>query len=376
MARNQRDIVFATFNLYNLQMPGVEMYPGGRPLSEAEFAEKIAWAGAALRRLDADVIGFQELWSPDALRAVFAQAGLAEDYTLHFIKDGAWDGIAVAAAVRKPWEVTAQQRHKAFPEGFRLRKGKRSMADIQADPPQADLAAAESGPPPEEDPETLPSHEDDGIEVIVREFSRSPLQLTLGHGTASRPGVPPIEVFCCHLKSKLPTRLDDAEYRDPAIRPHAAALGGALSTIRRLAEAAALRVILNDTMRRNDRPVVVLGDLNDGQFSSTLAVLSGQPSFRLFAASGAAKRSDDGLYASVALQQLRSLGDVYYTHEFRNVREVIDHVLVSEQFYAFSEKRLWAFREMRIYNDHVSEPQRAETDHGLVRAAFDWLPAR
>ena len=55
------------------------------------------------------------------------------------------------------------------------------------------------------------------------------------------------------------------------------------------------------------------GDLNDGQFSDTLAVLSGQPSFRVVAASTAARRSDKGLYTGVQLQQLRSLGDVYYT---------------------------------------------------------------
>jgi len=76
------------------------------------------------------------------------------------------------------------------------------------------------------------------------------------------------------------------------------------------------------------------------------------------------------------MQQLRSLGDVYYTYEHRNVREVIDHVLVSEQFYEHSEKRLWAFRELRVVNDHVDRPERATTDHGIIRAAFDWLGAR
>ena len=127
-------------------------------------------------------------------------------------------------------------------------------------------------------------------------------------------------------------------------------------------------------MRGGDSPALVVGDCNDGTFSDVLAVLSGQPSFRVVAASTAGARSDTGLYTGVQLQQLRSLGDVYYTHEYRNVREVIDHVLVSEQFYDWSDRRLWAFKEMRFLNDHVADGDRRRSDHGQVVARFDWEP--
>ena len=56
------------------------------------------------------------------------------------------------------------------------------------------------------------------------------------------------------------------------------------------------------------------------------------------------------------------------------MREVIDHVLVSEQFYDWSERRLWAFREMRFFNDHVPAEDRERSDHGQVVARFDWEP--
>jgi endonuclease/exonuclease/phosphatase family metal-dependent hydrolase len=368
---NARDISFASFNLYNLQLPDQAMYPRSRPYAKEEYEAKLAWAGAALRRLDADVIAFQEVWSRQALADLFKAAGLDGEYELAFIKPGDWDGIAVAGAVRKPWRIVGTTRHKAFPPGFRLRKGKRSMADIQHNPPAADRDA-----PDDEEAESLPSHEDDAIEVVIGEFSRSPLQLSIAHGKVRGDRPPQLEVFCCHLKSKLATRLDDAEYRDPAIRPHADALGSALSGIRRMAEAAALRIILNGLMARTAVPVAVVGDLNDGQHANALALLSGRPGFRLFATHRAGAGSDTGLYNALALQQLRSLGDVYYTHEHRNVREAIDHVLVSEQFYEFSKAALWGFREMRFLNDHLDEVSRVESDHGLVRAAFDWLPKR
>jgi hypothetical protein len=166
------------------------------------------------------VIAFQELWSAQALHDVLARTGMAEAYRFAFIKEPAeWDGIAVAAAVRKPWEIKAWTRHKEFPEGFFLKKRKRSMASIQADPPEADLEA------PEDDEETVPSHEDEEIKVKISEFSRSVLQVTVGHTNAQN--VPPIEVFCTHLKSMLGTRLDDTEFEDPKIHPHRVALGGA-----------------------------------------------------------------------------------------------------------------------------------------------------
>ena len=378
MARNQRDVSFATFNLFNLQLPGRPMYARSRLYTEAEFEAKVAWSAAMLHRLDADVIAFQELWCREALEAVFERAGLAERYRLVFIVDGAWDGITVACAVREPWEVLSWQRHKAFPEGFRLKKRKRRMADIQADPPDADEALADA--PDADEPEFLESHEDDEIKVKIDEFSRSPLQVTVGHAKARRPSVPPIEVFCTHLKSKLPSLLDNHEFRDPIIHPHRVALGAALSTIRRVAEATALRVILNGVMAAADRPTVVLGDLNDGQMSNALAILGEQPSYRVYVDSRAAAANDRGLFTGVTLQQLRSLSDVYYTHEFKNVREVIDHVLVSEQFYDHAERRKWSFREVRFWNDHMDDvpPKpltRTYSDHGLARAAFDWKPA-
>ncbi len=367
MAPNKRDLTVATVNLFNLQLPGAAMYPRSRLYSDADYAAKIAWTASILRRLDADVVAFQELWSPQALADAFTEAGLADAYDLAFIKEGGWDGIAVACAVRRPWEIRGRQRHKAFPPGLQLTKRRRSMAEIQAHPTTADLAS--DGPDAEQ---FLASHEDDAIHVAVDQFARSVLQVTVGHGDA--PEVPPIEVFCAHLKSRLPTRLDQAEYRDDTIRPHATALGAALSTIRRTAEATALRVVLNGVMATTHTPVVVLGDLNDGTLSNTLGILTDQPSYRVYADSWAARRNDDGLYSAAVMQALRTLGPNPPTHVYKNVGEIIDHVLVSEQFYEHSHRRHWAFREMRVINDHLEDDQDATGDHGVVRVAFDWWP--
>jgi hypothetical protein len=115
MARNRRDLAVASFNLLNLQVPGRPTYPGREPPSEAAFAAKVAWTAGMIRRLDADAVSFQELWSREALEEVFRQDGLRDKWELAFIKPGDWDGIAVAAAVRKPWEIRGGHPTQGLP---------------------------------------------------------------------------------------------------------------------------------------------------------------------------------------------------------------------------------------------------------------------
>ncbi len=336
-----KDLSFATFNLYNLQLPGLPWR--SEPYGEADYAAKIAWTAGQLKRLHADVIAFQELWSAKCLTDAFEAAGLAGSYQLIFIGDD-WYDIAVAAAIRDPWELREKRLHKDFGEGFVLKKRGGSR-----------------------DPE------DDEIEVTIDRFARTVLDLELGH--KDHPDLPGVRVLCTHLKSKLPTRLDREERDQEAVRKHASALGAALSTIRRTAEAAALRVVVNDILKKSDAPLVVLGDLNDSQLSNTLAIISEQPSYRLFESSRSGSRSDAGLYSAGTLQEFRSLRDVYYTHEYKGVRESLDHVLVSEQFYDHSRNRRWSFKEMKVWNDHLEDENPASSDHGIVAAYFVHDPA-
>ncbi len=340
---NMRDVKFASFNLYNLEIPG-KRRRGARGYTQAEYDAKLDWSAFILKQLDADIIAFQELWSKQALKDLFAHAGLDSDYDLIFIGNN-WYDIAVAAAVRKKdWRVKSKQIVKDFPDECVLKKRR--------------------------------STEDDDVSVKIDRFSRSILCLNIEHVRAS--DVPQMKVFCSHLKSKLPSNLDKPEREDAAIRKHQAALGAAISTIRRTAEAAALRILLSKALLKNDRPVVLLGDLNDGLHSNTLNILSGQPTFRLFEGSRAGANSDRGMYLAQMLQQYRSLRNVYYSHSYQGDLETLDHVLVSEQFYDHSENRRWSFREMRVFNDHLEEHVAKgfhnTSDHGVVTASFDWNP--
>ncbi len=336
-----RSVSFATFNLLNLNEPGQPMYRDATGWTEAEVTEKVSWIGGMLKRATADVIGFQEMWHAGPLERALALAGLADSHVL--LSPPGHDGTSIvcAAAVRRDLLVGQPVWTEAFPPAFRLQsKG--------------------------EDAQTSE------ISVSVKRFSRPVLHLQV----QPREDRLPIHVFVCHFKSKGPTEVfsDPWYLANPDLyKPHTGALGTALSTIRRTAEATALRLILTDLMKGNDAPVVVLGDLNDGQDSNTLDVLSESPPYlKPFRTGG----RDTALYSGQGLQQLRSLRDVYYTYIHERQHGSLDHILVSRELYEQNRDRIWVLEGVDIFNDHLVEDKAdrvvGPTDHGIVRARFSF----
>lgn len=339
---NLERVHVATFNLYNLQLPGLRMNPNQKPWTKEEFERKVSWTARQLSALDADIVGLQELWHADALAEVLKRHELADTYDL--LADPA-DGrrIVCAALVRKGLLSSEPNWIDRFPDAVRLHSG--DPADPQAP----------------------------AIMVAIPGFSRPVLRF----GVMLRDDGPQTEVFVAHLKSKLPTRIDTEDWfaESPDLyEPHATALGAAISTIRRTAEATALRVLLTDVMKGTTTPVIVLGDVNDGQHSNTVNILTEQPRYLVGHSTGGA---DIGLYTAQTLQEYRDTRDVYYTHVHNDLRESLDHVLVSEQFYDNSRKRLWLFDGLMINNDHLNTTDHRRTgtgDHGIVRVSFRYRP--
>lgn len=340
MARTQLSI--SSCNLYNLNEAGHHIYTNPTGWSQAEYDKKIAWTARILNEMKADVWGFQELWHAAALEKSFTQAGLGQDYTLLIPQGHAGQKIVCAGAVKKDILIGTWEWIDKFPANFKLESGG-------------------------DDAQTS------GISVKIDSFSRPVLHFEI----KPRSDGDRIHVYVCHFKSKAPTKIySEPWYTKNTYSRHAEALGGAISTIRRTAEAAAMRMLLTEQTKDTDTPVIVLGDFNDGQHSNTLNVLSGQPHYLLSGLSSGG--SDTDLYMAGTLQQYRSLRDVYYTHIHENVRESLDHILVSQEFYDNSKKRKWAFKGMELMNDHLNDDEHKEngsSDHGIIRAHFEYRPA-
>jgi len=341
---NRTQFAIATFNLYNLNRPGLPIYSDADGWDRAVYDRKIDWIRHTILRNPADVWGFQELWHREALEQVFDHPDLS-DFQLLVPAEHRGQKIVCGGAARKDVLVGTPRWIEDFPEKFLLQSGG-------------------------DDPQTS------DISVNLKGFSRPVLHFQVQMRSRGQA----ISIYVAHFKSKAPTRVyrqgwyrDDDEY----YKHHAEALGSALSTIRRTAEATALRMILTEEMKGTGTPVVVLGDLNDGERSNTLNILTGQPNYILSGLNQGG--SDVDLYAVSRLQQYRSDRDVYYTHIYQNLRESLDHILVSQEFYDNSRQRLWAFKGMDITNDHLNQDTHkadGTSDHGVVRALFEYRPSR
>jgi endonuclease/exonuclease/phosphatase family metal-dependent hydrolase len=340
---NRRTLSVASFNLYNLNKPGVPLNGGAPGWTDAEYERKLDWTARNLSFLKSDVFAFQELWHADALGDALTRAQLSADYDVLVPPQTDGKRIVCAAIVAKGLLTGTPEWIEDFPPKFKL---------------------ASRG----DDPQTPQ------VDVRITGFSRPVLHFTV----KPRDDDDEIHVYVCHFKSKRPTEVfreawfnaDKAFYSK-----HSNALGAALSTIRRSAEAAALRMLLTEQIKGNTTPVIVLGDINDGQHSNTANILTGQPQYLVGDSIGG---SDTALYTAQTLQEFRDTRDVYYTHVFQRMRESLDHILVSEQFYDHSRRRRWLFDGMTINNDHLDfDNHKADgtNDHGIIRAVFKHRPA-
>lgn len=338
-----RDISFASFNLLNFQLPGDAVYGDTDGWDADVFQRKLDFTATTFRRLAADVIGLQELWAGAALDQALAEAGMVDDYVPLVPPGHSNSGIVCAAAVRRDMLVGTPEWITDFPPEYALKSG--------GDDPQQDF-----------------------IEVKLSTFSRPVLHFQV----QPDPRTPVIHVFVCHFKSRRPTQIwrERSWYEKDVHGPHANALGYAISTVRRTAEAAALRVLITQLIKNTDTPVVVIGDMNDGKDSNTLNILSEQPTYLSPLSSGG---GDNALYTAQTMQEYRSVRDVYYTHVYKGQRESLDHILFSQEFYDNSKRRIWAFDEMLVQNDHLNHDdhkQSGTNDHGVIRVGFKWKPAR
>lgn len=340
MPRTQLKI--ATCNLYNLNEPGLRMYRDTNGWEQDEYDKKIDWTAIQMLSIQADVFGFQELWHQASLENVFTTSGLSDEYTLLTPPNQDGGNIVCAAAVKSDELIGEPKWIVNFPENIFL--------DSKGD-----------------DPQTCE------ISVNINSFSRPVLHFMIKPRSKGKA----INVFVCHLKSKRPTYVGREPWYEKNIhKPHQEAIGAAVSTIRRTAEATALRMLITNITNDTDTPVIVLGDLNDEEHSNTLNIITGQPNYLV--SNWSKGGSDTDLYSTGTMQKYRSQRDVYYTHVHNKTKSSLDHILVSQEFYDNSKKRIWGFKGMELYNDHLNQENHKEngsTDHGIVVSEFEYRPA-
>ena len=309
----QQELRIATFNVLNLAPPGMTFYAEIPPYTPEQYDRKTTWLAQMLDRIDADVIGFQEIFAQTCLRDVLQKTGKYRNARqLGIDPDPALPLSPSVALVTRLPVVGDAIFHSALPA--------RLLAD-------------------------LPASSD-----ILTRFTRPVLQagVMLADGLTA-------QVFVTHMKSKRPDWRDDDDRNDPYLF----GLATLRSLNRRGIEALGLRCLVNDVMADGDGPVIVMGDFNDVIDAVTSEIVCGDR--------GAGEEDRHTLYDCQAIQSSRSrLHDLRYTHANDGKFDTIDHVLVSRHFIGGGDGAIGEVREVTYLNDHVGWVEDEASDHGVV----------
>jgi endonuclease/exonuclease/phosphatase family metal-dependent hydrolase len=329
------DIKVGTFNVLNLARTGEVFYDDQRPYSPTEFDRKADWIAEQLRRMDADVVGFQEVFHEEALQEVCLRSRLFSGGTVVAPGADGASGPRLGLATRLPVTEAA--------------------STVDRFPPGLDAAV-------------------DGLALPVGSFSRPVLRARVRLDATRE-----LTVFVVHLKSKRPIRDPAAAEHDPREE----ALGKARALIRRASEAAALRFLLLDEIVGNARPAIVLGDLNDGARAVTTDIVMGDEPSRFWPRPEEKPAYwDRVLYSAHEINSRLAGRDVSYTHIFNGHYENLDHILVSQEFYDRNPQRIGEVANVRYFNDHVFDSRlssddrdRIVSDHAQLIAEIRLRPA-
>lgn len=338
-----------TFNVQNLTRAGKPIYKEKRPLyTEQEYEKKRRWIQGQFEKMNADIIGIQEIIEEEALRDCMRGTEYAD------------------------WHITSANSNGKTPVNGILSRFPivriEAIQDIPFDFEFFDDDALASLQPLEASKNNAPGR----VILPVRQFSRAVLKVELQI-------VPTFSIVVCvlHLKSKRPT-LPDGLDRDDATLVDLAQ-GSVRSLIRRGIESAGVRAIISEHLEeRPNTPLFVLGDLNDSDTAVTNQVMLGEPPFHRLSPEQKIERWKYVLQNSRDVQARRSMENYYYTYIHNGHYESLDNIFVSNHFADRNTERLGRIIDVRLFNDHLFDQTlsfdrkpRHVSDHGQVVTNID-----
>lgn len=389
----------ASFNVKNLVGPDQEYYEY-QSYTPEEYAWKRNWTANQLVDLDADIIGFQEIFEEDALIDVIGEASararalngaVIPDRGKAYARKVIFDKLGVTPYDDAALAFAPNAADKGVPG--KRRPGIAVLSRFGfAGPPEViqDLAT----------PLTIPFQPLRGTDpdldaghYVLRRLSRPILKVRVPVGDHV------ITLFNCHLKSKLGEHIvpPDAAFapEEDLTRYDAVgrAMGSLRAAVRRMAEAWVLRrEIVRELSLGN--PVVAVGDFNDGEYAVSSEIIAGEKPFRNYswmlrhdAESYSDRYSPEehiAITAAVETTRLhsaeslfigKSLRDMVYTSAFGGVYESIDQILLSQHFEPRNDARIADMEYFSVLNDHITDGSHPEapynklaSDHGQIKA--------
>lgn len=303
-------ITFVTANLFNFIAPPDAYYDFENIYSGEQWQGKLSWTQNQLEKLEPDIIGLQEVFSIEPARAYFHGLGypyFATIDTPHVKDEYIYTHPVVAIASRYPIEHVQPVTFNSD-----------SLTPFGMN--------------------TAPT------------FSRQPIYAQVIHPTLGH-----IAVYVTHLKSQRPADSNNTDDASPVMARW-------LSTQQRGWEAAMLRDSMQNQYKNNPIPTVLMGDMNQpitrNGVNSTLT--------ELFCDNVTELQLRDGW----DLQVTPALTDRPATHYHFSQGNVLDYILLSQEFDAHSEVSVAEIVDYQVLDQHLINPSyerdKYASDHAFV----------
>ncbi|MEL7471445.1 MAG: endonuclease/exonuclease/phosphatase family protein [Pseudomonadota bacterium] len=393
----------ASFNVKNLIRPDTVYYPFEYLTPEA-YAWKRDWLSDQLLQMDSDIVGFQEIFDESSLRDVISECDAKGVEVNEFSQPGRdkryrrralYRNLKYRAYGDAPNLIVAPNMHSVEEDG-RRRPGVAMLSRYPILEHEAiqDLSDA----PLETGFEQLGGGQAGSwcLKKLSRPIQRVVIDIN-GHA---------VTVFNAHLKSKHGEYDRDASGGRPAENlleydPLGRATGALRAALRRMGEALVLRRQILEELAK-ERPVIVLGDMNDALTSVSSEIIAGERPFKNYAwmrRHDAACENDrysdeenDQIQAAVRGAMLesaekmfvrRAQRDMIYTAAFNGVYESIDLILLSAHFQDGASDQIGRLEYLQCFNDHLTDGSFEEapynklaSDHGQLVATISWTADR
>ncbi|MGR3712763.1 MAG: endonuclease/exonuclease/phosphatase family protein [Shimia sp.] len=386
----------ASFNVKNMIGADKEYYQF-QSYTPEEYAWKEDWTANQLFSMDADIVGFQEIFEESALRAVIKEAdriGAASNDAVIPSKSKSYHRKAIFRKLGyTPYADAALFVAPNVNDTFEPGRRRPGVAILSRFGFVGTPEIIQDLPEPLEIPFSELTGEDGGHYRISR-LSRPILKARIPVNDKTN-----ITVFNCHLKSKLgefprPEGADFAPEVDLTnYDPVGRAMGALRAALRRMAEAWVMRRAIVEEINAG-YPVMVMGDFNDGEHAVSSEIISGEVPFRNYSwmlrhnakhGNDRYKRGENDaiqkavndvrLISSETLFVRKSLRDMVYTTAFGGVYESIDQIYLSRHFHPENDQAIGEMEYFSVLNDHLTDGSHAEapynklaSDHGQIMA--------
>ena len=313
-------IKITTFNLFNYIEPPNAFYEFDNIYTVKEWQQKQDWISRRILEIETDMIAFQEVFSVDALKDQLSTLGF-------------------------PYFACLDLPH--------IENEYQYSSPVLAFASKFEIVQAALVPPSK----NLIDHS--YIEPSFS-FSRQPLQVTV-----NLPEFGETDIYIVHFKSQRPTLTTDE------IMPDHDGIGTWLSTVQRGFEANSLYDSIKQTKQKYHRACIVMGDFNQNIDNNEFDCFTKGKSQRTNLTSEAAVTLSDGWDSYCQTLDSANLAwSRQATHYYGSVGNVLDYILLSEEFSLTAEVTGYD-----VYDTHLINPtfelDQFSTDHAIVSLSIE-----